>query len=459
MRTVLLRSAASGFFNLRRWVPLLAVMLGVLLVAAPVFSQTATGRISGTVKDQTGGAIAGAAVTITDVARGLSRNLITDQVGAYLASNLIAGTFTVRATFTGFQAFERTNIVLNVGADLYVDIVLLPGAQTQTVTVTEELPLVNTTSATLGGTLSNETINDLPLNGRNFTLLLELRPGVIMTLGNDSGGTGAASTNGLRPEQSNEYIFEGLHASSPFNAQPIFNALALRGDSATILPVDSIQEFNQQFNGKAEYGWRAGGAVNVGLKSGTNALHGTGYAFFRRDGLDAQNYFSPKVNTNLNQFGASGGGPIIQDKFFFFAGYEGQRVDVGDSVRSQTPFTDVSMISGGYPGCLATFTCGGVAGSINGYTEGPDASNHLILGCQAMLRDGTLSPQSLALTGLNADCTTGSTYPNATTGATWFVEHGGNDHGINGDVPIRSYFSNLQSEVRALGAWASWTTS
>jgi len=449
-----LRSVASGSCNLRKVVSLLALMLGVLLVAVPMFSQTATGRLSGTVKDQTGGSIAGAAVAVTDVARGLTRNLTTDAAGAYLAVQLIAGTYTVRATFTGFQAWERTNIVLGVGQEIAVDAVLLPGAQTQTVTVTEELPLVNTTSATLGGTLSNETINDLPLNGRNFTLLLELRPGVILTLGNDSGGTGAAATNGLRPEQSNEYIVEGLHGSSPFNAQPIFNALALRGDSATILPVDAIQEFNQQFNGKAEYGWRAGGTVNVGLKSGTNAFHGTGYTFFRRHPLDAQNYFSPKVNTNLNQFGGSVGGPIIQDKFFFFGGYEGQRVDVGDSVRSTTPFTDTSMLTGpgGFPGCLATRSCVGVAGTVNGFTQAPDARNHLILACQA-LAPANRSVRSLALASLNpANCSPLGTYPNSLTGDAWFVTHGGNDHGINGGVPITSYFSNLQSVVRALGS-------
>src|SRR3990172_10993392 len=185
MRTVLLRSAASGRFSLRRMVPVLAV-----LMAAPMFSQTATGRITGTVRDQTGGSIAGAAVVVTDMARGLTRNLTTDDSGSYLAVQLIAGTYTVRASFTGFQAWERTNILLGVGQEIAIDAILLPGAQTQTVTVTEELPMVNTTSATLGGTLSNETIVDLPLNGRNFTLLLELRPGVILTLGNDSGGTG-----------------------------------------------------------------------------------------------------------------------------------------------------------------------------------------------------------------------------------------------------------------------------
>jgi hypothetical protein len=392
-------------------------------------------------------------VSVTDVARGLTRNLTTDQVGAYVAPNLIAGTYTVRATFTGFQAFERTNIVLPVGGDLFVDVVLQPGAQTQTVTVTEELPLVNTTSATLGGTLTSETISDLPLNGRNFTLLLELRPGVILTLGNDSGGTGAASTNGLRPEQSNEYLVEGLHAMSPFNGQPVMNALALRGDAATLLPVDAIQEFNQHFNNKAAYRFRPRGAVNIGLKSGTNAFHGTAYSFFRRDKLDAKNYFSPKLNTNLNQFGATLGGPIQQDKMFFFIGYEGQRVDVGDSARSSVPFTDTTLIAN-FPTCLATSSCVGVAGAIPGGRT-VDMTNHLILACQAT---PVRSPQSLALAGLNSDCSPNANYagntPTDDPGAVWFVPHGANDHGITAIDPITSYYARLQSVVRALGSTA-----
>ena len=193
MRTVLLRSAASGRFSLRRIVPVLAVMMGVLLMAAPMFSQTATGRITGTVKDQTGGSIAGAAVAVTDVARGLTRNLTTDESGSYLAVQLIAGQYTVRATFTGFQAWERTNITLGVGGDVVIDAVLLPGAQTQTVTITEELPLINTTSSALSATLTSQTIADLPVSGRNYAALLDLKPGTVTQLGNENGGGGTTS--------------------------------------------------------------------------------------------------------------------------------------------------------------------------------------------------------------------------------------------------------------------------
>src|SRR5881396_3682695 len=181
------RSRALGRCDLTRVRGVLVVVLGVLLFCSSMSGQTANGRISGTVKDQSGALIPGAAVTVTDTARGVARNLTTDEAGAYSAPNLIPGTYTIRAEFGGFRAFQRENIRLEVAQEINVDIVLQAGAQTETVTVLEEIPLVNTTSATLGGTVSNQTINDLPIMARNFTNLLELRPGVTLNLGNDSG--------------------------------------------------------------------------------------------------------------------------------------------------------------------------------------------------------------------------------------------------------------------------------
>jgi Carboxypeptidase regulatory-like domain len=431
------------------------LVVSVVFFCSSAFAQTANGRISGAVKDGTGGLIPGAPVTVTDTARNIARNLTTDEGGAYLAPNLLPGTYTVRVMFPGFQTWLRENVRLEVGQDVVIDVVLSPGAQAETVTITEEVPLLNVSSATLGGTLSNQTINDLPLNGRNFTSLLELRPGIVLNLGNNSGGTGAAAANGLRPEQSNEYLVEGLHGMSPFNGQPVMNSLALRGDAATILPVDAIQEFSTQQNTKAEYGWRAGGTVNIGLKSGTNGFHGTAYSFFRRDALDARNYFNkvdqPKVNTNMNQFGATAGGPIKHDKLFFFFGYEQQRLDVGDSSAATVPFTDPAMIAN-FPNCIAAAGgCSPIANSVAG-ARTPDASNHMILACLG-LPAASRSPQSLALAGLNPGCTPGANYPRATSGASWFVPHGGNDHGATANIAfgINSYFANSQSEVRNLG--------
>jgi hypothetical protein len=448
---------------LKKVLSVIAVTLGILLLVAPVFAQTANGRISGAVKDQTGGSIVGAAVVVTDTARGLTRNLTTDEAGAYLAPNLIPGSYTVRVTFTGFQAFERTNITLGVGQDLFVDVVLQPGSQTQTVTITEEVPLVNTTSSTLGGTLSNSTINDLPLNGRNFTNLLELRPGVVLQLGNNSGGTGAASANGLRPEQSNEYLVEGLHGMSPFNGQPVMNSLALQGDAATVLPIDAIQDFNVQQNTKAEYGQRAGNTTNIGLKSGTNSLHGTAYSFFRNDALDARNYFNfastqSKTNINMQQFGATVGGPIKKDKLFFFAGYEQQLLTVGNPAAATVPFTDPAMLNCSGAG-TASFACTPIVNSVAG-ARTPDASNHLILAClgvkNAVAPNNQLSAQSLSLVGLDANCNPGPNYLKSSTGASWLVPHGGNDHGATANTAfaVNSYFANSQSNVRPIGSVA-----
>ena len=160
---------------------------------------------------------------------------------------------------------------IEVATDVRADFALQPGQVTETVTINEEVPLVNTTSSTLGGTLSNKEINDLPLNGRNYENLLQLRPGVMRYPG---GGFSTTSSNGLRAED-NAYFVEGLFNSEPYSGQAIINGAGIAGDSATILPIDAIQEFNLQQNPPAEYGWKPGSVVNVGLKSGTNSVHGT----------------------------------------------------------------------------------------------------------------------------------------------------------------------------------------
>lgn len=174
---------------------LLSSVLALLLISLPLFSQSSQGTIQGTVFDQTGGAIAGAMVTVTDVARGVTRNLIADNAGQYVAASLNPGTYRVRAETKGFRAVEHTGVLVEVGQNIRVDLTLQPGEQTQAITVTSELPAIDTTDATLGGTVSNESINSLPLNGRNFERLLQLRPGVVTPIGS---GTGSESTNGMR---------------------------------------------------------------------------------------------------------------------------------------------------------------------------------------------------------------------------------------------------------------------
>lgn len=178
--------------NAAKALQVLATALAVLLLCVPAFSQGSAGRIVGTITDSNGGAISGATVIITDVARGNSRTLTSDDTGVYSAPNLLPGQYKVRAEFKGFKAIERQNITIEVAQELRVDLSLQPGEQAQTITVTEEIPLVETTNAELGGTIQSAVINDLPLNGRNFENLLALRPGVSIYSG--GGGWTQSST-------------------------------------------------------------------------------------------------------------------------------------------------------------------------------------------------------------------------------------------------------------------------
>ena len=277
----------------------------VLLSSLTAFAQGNVGRISGGITDQTGGSITGATVSVIDVARGITRTLTTDNAGQYSAPNLLPGTYRIRAEAKGFKSVERTNVELLVGGDIRIDVVLPAGQVNEVVEVQGEVPLLDTTSATLGGTISNQTINELPLNGRDYQKLLTLRPGVMIYPG---GGGWTQSANGVRPE-SNAYVVDGLTDDEPFSALSVINAPGLVGDAVTVIPLDAIQEFNTQINAKAEYGWKPGAIITVGLKSGTNSLHGTAYAFGRSDSFDARNYFNPapqaKMPLEFEQFQGS----------------------------------------------------------------------------------------------------------------------------------------------------------
>jgi len=373
-------------------VQLLGGVFAILLLCLPAFSQGSFGRILGTVTDQSGGVVSGATVTVIDTERGINRTLTTDDAGAYNAPNLTAGNYTVRVEAKGFKRIERQSVVIEVGHEVRIDLTVQPGEQNQTVTVTEAVPLVETTNATMGGTLENADIIDLPLNGRDYQNLLGLRPGVMLQPG---GGPWTQSTNGVRPDES-VWLIEGIINSNFFDGRPVVNMPSPFTDGATIMPVDAIQEFNLQENPKAEYGWKAGAIVNVGIKSGTNSLHGDAYAFGRYQDWDARNVFNisdpagcspallqpdntcPKTPAQLEQFGAVVGGPIKKDKLFFFGGYEGLRsfigfvggiqvpatASVGDASKSmvdaitalQTAGVPVSAVSAKLAGCTTTGT-------------------------------------------------------------------------------------------------------
>ena len=280
----------------RKVLRVLTVIVAVFLISVPLLSQTSQGTIQGAIFDQSGGAIPGATVTVIDVARGVTRALTTDSVGQYVATNLTPGTYTVRGEAKGFQTIEHTGVLVEVGQNIRVDLTLQPGQQTQTITVTGELPAIDTTDSTLGGTVSNAAIVALPLNGRNFVRLLDLRPGVYVMVGGSVPGGAATSTNGGR-FGTDLLMVEGLPAFANTGGALALNAQYRVGDSQSLVPIDAIQEFNTEQNPKAEYGWRPGSVINVGIKSGTNAIHGYGLRLWaRRQRHRCGNFFSLPAN-------------------------------------------------------------------------------------------------------------------------------------------------------------------
>src|SRR3984893_13274920 len=429
MKSVTLKMARAG-----RVINLLGGVEGVLLFSLSLFSQANFGRILGTISDQTGGVISGATVSVIDKDRGVARTLTTDDAGEYNAPTLIPGTYIVRVEANGFKRLERQHVLLEVGNEVRVDLTLQPGEQTQSVTVTEAIPLVETTNATLGGTLNNAAINDLPLNGRNYQYLLSLRPGVMIQPG---GGPWTQSTNNVRPDES-VWMVDGVLNVSFYDARPITGASSFITDAATILPIDAIQEFNLEENPKAEYGWKPGAVVNVGIKSGTNSLHGSAYAFGRYDGWDARNDFTPapvngvclqnpafpgqcdKLPTQLKQFGSVLSGPIKKDKLFYLVGYEGLRSFIGNIFVFSMPETAAQAnpdTTNSMPDAITAIQkSGGYAGLCSG-TNGPNCLSQAslnLLGCT-----GTPSVAgSYSCTGgliLNAPSNTtsyASTFPN-----------------------------------------------
>ena len=309
-------------------------------------AQSQEGRFLGTVTDSQGKVVVGAKIAITNTGTGVTRNLASNGVGDYTAPAVQPGVYSLSAEAPGFKRIERTSVRLEVGNDVRIDFQLIPGAVTETIRVTAEQPLITTTNDNIGGTLSNKEINDLPLNGRDYQNLIVLRPGVVRFPG---GGFESISSSGMRPEDNN-FILDGTDDNDPYYSGNIINAEGVQGTPGSILPIDAIQEFNSEENPSPEYGWKPGATINVGLKSGTNQVHGTGYGFERNNWFDARNWFntkpSPQVALRQHQFGGTVGGPIIHDKTFFFLAYEGVR---GFISNAGTAFSPATTSLGGDP--------------------------------------------------------------------------------------------------------------
>jgi hypothetical protein len=318
--------------TLRKWW-VLALLATGLLNSSPAWAQT-TATISGTISDESGAVLPGVGITVTNTETGASRALTSDERGYYTAALLAVGSYQVRAELIGFQAAVQTGITLVVGQEATVNVRMRVGEISQTLEVTAETTLVETTSAALGGVVEEGRILNLPLNGRNYTDLTYLEPGVQRSVRQiNSGGVHGdmTSVNG-GGYRSLAYLVDGAYINDAYG-------MAAGSVAGTALGVDAVREFRVATSTfSAEYGRNMAGVVNVVTKSGTNEFHGSLFHFLRNDNLDARNTFETnKQEFKRNQFGGSLGGPIRKDKTFFFATYEGLREQLGQPQVSFVP--------------------------------------------------------------------------------------------------------------------------
>ncbi|MGA7157503.1 MAG: TonB-dependent receptor [Acidobacteriaceae bacterium] len=297
-------------------------------------AQVDEGSITGTVTDTTGAVIPNASVTITNTDVGLVLKGTTDKLGGFTFSPVRIGHYSLTVTANGFAKTTQENLTLNISQNLQVPVQLKTGSTSETVEVTIAPPVLQTDDSSVGQVMTGKTVNDLPLNGRNFTFLAQLGAGVNTPQADTRGNaaSGAFAANGLRPAQNN-YLLDGIDNNS--NAVDFLNGT----NYAVLPPLDAISEFKvQTADFTAQYGRSAGAVLNATTKSGTNQLHGAVWEFFRNDKLDAADFFdTSKSELRQNQFGAAIGGRIIRDKLFYFGDYEGLRRVQGTTQAGTVP--------------------------------------------------------------------------------------------------------------------------
>lgn len=323
----------------------IAVVVELVFVSLgfPVAAQTFRGSILGTVLDPAGAAVADTKITVKNVNTGLERSTFTDAAGNFLIPELPIGEYQLTAQRAGFQTAMVTGLRVEVAGERRVDVTLAAGRVEEVVEVRATVPQVESTSNTLGGILDTRTVEDLPINGRDFTKFLVLVPGATGDAGGatDSPGSfGLFSANGNRG-RANNFLLDGTDMNDGYRNLPAINEAGVFGTPATILPVEAIAEVAILSNFEAEYGRNSGAVVNIVTKSGTNDIHGSVFEFFRHSALDARNFFNPKPDPQTafrnNQFGFALGGPLIKDRTHGFVTYEGQRERVGLNSLARVP--------------------------------------------------------------------------------------------------------------------------
>jgi hypothetical protein len=329
----------------RSWLAMTGALLLALLGVTPLRAQVDAGAILGTVTDASGSAVHGATVTLTNEGTNAAISTVTGNDGGYKFTPVKIGSYKLGVTFQGFETIVRPHVAVNVGESVVSDFTLKPGNVTTTVEVTAAAPVLQSQDASVGQVIDSRSVNDLPLNGRNFTFLAQLSAGVNTPQADTRGNaaTGAFSANGLRPAQNN-YLLDGIDNNSD-------TVDFLNGTNFVVLPpVDAVEEFKVQTSDfSAEFGRSGAAVLNATIKSGTNEFHGDVWEFFRNDKLDAADFFEnahqvPKGELRQNQFGFTAGGPLYipklfngKNKVFLFGDYEGFRRVQGTILSGSVP--------------------------------------------------------------------------------------------------------------------------
>jgi hypothetical protein len=324
---------------------LLLVAVLVLLACREGAWAQVSAAISGKVEDASGAAISGATVRVKDVETGAMRVVTTDLTGNYRVLSLPIGLQEIRVEKDGFKAAVRTGVKLEVGQDAVVNLRLEVGEVVQQIVVSEEIPVVNITTASVSGLVGEAEVKDLPLNGRSFDDLITLNPGTInytalRSLNTTTSNGNAFAVDGQKPGD-NETLLNGVEYTGSSQL-----AVTPGGVSGNLLGIDAVREFNVLTDDYgAEYGKREGAQISVVTQSGSNALHGTLYEFLRNSVLDTRNYFDQGATEPFkqNQFGSSLGGPIKKDRLFLFGNYEGFRQRLSVTSVSFVPDADARL--------------------------------------------------------------------------------------------------------------------
>src|SRR5215471_9818583 len=332
--------AVIGRFSMRYPRHTTFYLAAFTLLAAALAWASITGSISGVVTDPSGAVISGATVVATDTHTGIKNSVVTDSRGFYSLPSLPVGTYSVEVTMSGFKTFTKSGLVIDANSALRADATLQLGAASEKIEVSTDTVHVETESTQMGDVITGKSMTAVPLDGRAYTDLLALQPGVSPYTATDTGTAGISdrsvdgglnsgnqSVNGQR-ETANGFMVNGSNVEEGKN------------NGAAIIPnLDSIEEFRIITNNfDSEYGNYSGGQVNVATKSGTNSFHGTAFDFLRNTALDATQYFNTGVATYIqNQFGGTVGGPVRRNKTFFFADYQGTRQIQGQPANFQVP--------------------------------------------------------------------------------------------------------------------------